>query len=87
MGLGPAMAGLGELRHEIEGPLRAHQAVLTQLGPDVELSLTIVATDLWTAVLLALAAVTSLGYPARWLDVRPAPPPPASRPPAPTDDE
>ena len=72
LGLGPVPAVLEEVRDEIGDRLDRYQPRLSQRPSELELSLTVVAGDLWSAVLLALAAVTNTGYPVERLDVRPA---------------
>lgn len=71
LGLSPVPAHLYDVLGEITDRLDAHQPQLTEGPAGLELSLTVVASDLWTAVLLALAAVADTGYVVVQLEARP----------------
>lgn len=63
IGLGPVPASVDDVRREIGDRLDAFDPRLSQRTAELELSLTIAATDLWVAVLLAMSVVTGTGYP------------------------
>jgi hypothetical protein len=72
VGLGAIPASIEEIRHEIGDWLDDHEPSLqhSQAG-ELVLSLTVVATDLWLSVLLAMASVTQTGYQPHWIEARP----------------
>lgn len=71
LGLGAVPASLGDVRRELGGRLDDLEPRLSWDRDDLRLSLTVAASDLWGAVLTAMAAVTGTGYPVQRLDVRP----------------
>ncbi|GAA3633229.1 hypothetical protein [Microlunatus ginsengisoli] len=72
LGLGLVPADLDDVRIELGDRLDGYDALLSHGEGGFELSLTIVARDLWAAVLQALAATAQLGYRPVRLDARPA---------------
>ena len=78
--LGPVAASPDEVLVEIGDRLDDLQPRLVRRSSDLQLSLTVRADDVWLAVLLAMAAVTSTGYPVVRLDARPVAPSPGFRP-------
>ena len=73
VGLGPIPASVDDVLHEFGDRLDAFEPRLSQPTADFELSLTIVAGDLWVAILAAMSAVTGTGYPVLQLDARAVP--------------
>jgi hypothetical protein len=69
--LGTIPASLDDVLVEIGNRLDGYAPKLSQQKAALELALTVEATDLWLAVLLAMAAVTSTGYRVIRLDARP----------------
>ena len=74
LGLGVVPAELDDVANEIGDRLDPYQPRLAESATGLELSLTVVASDLWVAVLLAMAAVTGVGYPVVRLDAWPVEP-------------
>ena len=72
LGLGPVPADVDDVLAEMGDRLDAHEPLLSEGETGLELSLTVVASDLWVAVLLAMAAVTDVGYAVVRLEARPA---------------
>ena len=62
LGLGAVQAELNEVATEFGDRLDGYQPRLAESAAGLELSLTVAASDLWVAVLLAMAAVTGVGY-------------------------
>ncbi|HET9872709.1 MAG TPA: hypothetical protein VFP89_08965 [Propionibacteriaceae bacterium] len=71
LGLSAVPADLEDVADEIGDRLDAYRPQLSEAAAGLELSLTVVAADLWVAVLLAMAAVTGVGYPVARLDAGP----------------
>ena len=71
VGLGPTAVSRTDVLTEIGDRLDEFEPRLSEVGAHLELSLTVVAADLWVAVLLAMAAVTATGYHVTRLDARP----------------
>jgi hypothetical protein len=69
--LGSVPASRDDVLLEIGDRLDHFAPRLAQKRSDLELVLTVEATDVWLAVLLAMAAVTSTGYPVVRLDAEP----------------
>ena len=73
LGLGQIPASVEDIMTELGDRLETYQPDLRS-RPDgsVVLSLTIVAADLWLAILLAMAGVTGTGYSPTWIEAEPA---------------
>lgn len=74
LGLGDVPASVEEVLVEIGDRLDDYQPrLVTRRDGSLVLGLTVVAADLWLALLIAMSAVSGTGYPPTWVEAKPAP--------------